>query len=374
MIPRKLQILFAIIAIIGGSIILMLLFKGMKKKPKQRTAKITKIFVHATTVKYHKIIPMIREGGRLGSQNKVDIISEVQGQLLKGDIRLKKGGRFKKGDLLAQVFDEEAKNNLMALKSRFLNTLVNALPDLKIDYPNIYPNWLAFYKNIDITKDLPELPQLTSNKEKTFLASRNILNNYFTIKSAEIRLKKYAIKAPFNGSFTKVNLEIGSTINPGGRLGTIIQTNKLELEVPVKAQDIQWLKIGDKVTVSRGNTEDKLSGKIVRIADFIQAKTQSVSVFINIKPQSKVKLLAGMYLNANFMGKAIDNVMEIPRNAVFNDNMVFIVDKGKLKKAIINVQKVNEKTLLFSGLKEGEKVVSEPLVNVSEGMNVEIIK
>ncbi len=374
MVSRKIQIIISIVVILAASYGLMTLFAGMKKDPEKKPPVEAKLHVHTKPVIYSTITPLVMEGGRLGSQKKVDIISEVQGQILKEDIVLKKGQRFQKGDLLAKINDEEASNNLMASKSRFLNTLANALPDLKIDYPSSYKNWLVFYNDVSIYKDLPEIPHFKSDKEKTFLASRNILNEYYTIKSAEIRLKKYQIRAPFNGSFVSVNFEIGSTINPGGRLGTIIQTNHLELEVPVKASDIQWISMGDEVLVSEKNSNEQVKGKIVRISDFVLESTQSVSVFINIYPQNRIKLLEGMYLNAVFSGKPISDVMEIPRNAVFDDNKVFIVSKGKLQKKEIKVHKSDEKTLIFSGLKEGEQIVVEPLIKASSGMSAEIIK
>ena len=373
MLSRRIQIIIAIIVVLASGYGLMTMFSGMKTQPPQRPAEETKIYVKAEKIEYSTITPQVNEGGRLGSQNTVNVISEVQGQILKGDIPLKKGQRFKKGDLLAQIFDGEAQNNLKASKSRFLNTLANALPDLKIDFKESYDAWLGFFNSIDINLDLPQIPMAMSNKEKIFLASRNILNDYYTIKSAEIRLKKYAIEAPFDGSFTNVLFEVGSTINPGGRLGTIIQTNLLTLEIPIKAQDIHWLSIGDKVDISTANS-NKIIGKIVRIADFVMSETQSVSVYVDIKPQSNVKLFDGMYLNASFNGEALKGVMEMPRNAVFNDSKVFIVEDNRLKLATIKVHKVNEKTLIFSGIPEGQILVVEPLINVSEGMKVELLK
>ena len=64
------------------------------------------------------------------------------------------------------------------------------------------------------------------------------------------------------------------------------------------------------------------------------------------------------------------NVMEIPRNAVFNSNEVYVVDDSILVKKKVNVEKISETTLFFSGLEKGEDVVIEPLINASENMKV----
>ncbi len=52
-----------------------------------------------------------------------------------------------------------------------------------------------------------------------------------------------------------------------------------------------------------------------------------------------------------FEGVQIDDVMELPRNAVFNLDEAFVVKNGMLKKEGINIVRLNEKTLFFNGIK-----------------------
>jgi len=62
----------------------------------------------------------------------------------------------------------------------------------------------------------------------------------------------------------------------------------------------------------------------------------------------------------------------VPRNIVFNTNEVFVVSDNRIHKKQINIIKVNEKSLIFNGLKQGEIIVMQPLINVLEGTQVEI--
>jgi hypothetical protein len=64
--------------------------------------------------------------------------------------------------------------------------------------------------------------------------------------------------------------------------------------------------------------------------------------------------------------------MEIPRRAVFNSNEVFIVSGNVIRKATINILRINQQTIIFNGIEEGVFVVTEPLVNVAEGSLVEV--
>ena len=369
---RKIIIIALMVLIVGGGFLLMSYFMGMKETPaQQEVADITRK-VQAAKVSYSEINSSILETGRLGSMRYVDVISEVQGEILPGGIPLKKGQRFKKGDLLVRIYDKEMEYNLKAAKSRFLNGIANILPDFKFDFPDEYPLVKQFFDDIKIDESLPDLPEINSEKVRIFLASRNILNDYFTIKSTEITLYKHWIYAQFDGTFADVMLEVGSIANRGSRIARIISTEKLELEVPVKVEDIAWIKANQKVEIVSEEGSMKWSGVVNRVADFVDPGTQSVSVFVKVIPTSNQPLYEGQYLKAYFNGKPVSNAMEIPRRAVFNSNEVFIVVDGSLKKTTVNVIKVNRETLIFDGLEEGTVLVTEPLAGATEGSRVEV--
>lgn len=348
-------------------------FISLKELPPEQKQQESARAVRADTIQYRDIESTVIASGRLGSQQYVDVIAEVQGEILPGNIPLKKGQNFKKGDLLFRIYEKETAFALKASKSRFLNVIANALPDFRIDYEESYKRWRNFFNSIDIEKPLPEMPEPASDQEKTFLASRNILNDYYTIKSAEIKLAKHYIYAPFKGSFTEVYLETSSIANPGSRVARIIKTDKLELEVPVEIGDVKWIQPGDDVIVHSEDGSKQWKGEITRISDFVDPGTQSVSVFINLHSSVEKPLYEGQYLEAVFKGKTLENVMEIPRRAVFNSNEVFVVINGELHKRRIQVRKVNQETLIFNGVEAGLPIVVEPLVNVPEKAKVKIL-
>ncbi len=347
---------------------------GMENKSKEKQKEALKLYVKAKQVAYTTNTASIVETGRLSSQNIVDLSAEVQGQILPGDVILKEGTRFKKGQLLVKIFDEEARNNLKASKSRFMNGIAAILPDIKIDFPESYQKYLDFFNSLRIDRPLPELPALDSDKEKVFLASRNILNDYFSIKSAEIRLAKYKLYAPFDGTFTAVYLEPGSVANPGSRIASMIRTDKLELEVPVRSDDAYWISIGDEVHVSTKDRSVSWTGKVVRKSGFMDPASQTITVYVALSHEKSNPLYQGQYLLAEFDSKNIEHCMKIPRNAVFDKNKVFTVEQGKLKEHEIDVLRKGETTVIFTGLPEGTEVVTEPLVNAKEGFNAEILK
>jgi len=371
---RKSLITLAVVVVLFIlSSLLYMMFAGMEEKPEDKQREEIKLYVKTEKVTYSTNQAKIVETGRLSSQHTVDLSAEVQGEILRGNVLLREGTKFKKGTLLVRIFDEEARNNLKASKSRFLNSIAGILPDIKIDYPGSYQKYEHFFNAVKIDEPLPPLPEPDSEAEKIFLASRNILNDYFSIKSLEVRFSKYNLYAPFDGSFTQVYLEPGSIANPGSRIASMIRTDKLELEVPVRIEDAYWIHVGDQVKVSTKDRNITWTGTVVRKSDFIDPASQAITVFVALTPGKGKPLFQGQYLRAEFAAKTLEESMEIPRNAVFETDHVFTVEEGKLKENTIEILKTNETTVIFSGLPEGVDVVVEPLINAREGSNAEIL-
>ena len=121
----------------------------------------------------------------------------------------------------------------------------------------------------------------------------------------------------------------------GTRLGKIINTKDLELEVPLEVTDAKWISIGDEVNIADEFGKIYSSGRVSRISGDLDVQTQSISVFVSIKNSKENPIYKGQYLSAIFRGVVANNVMEIPRNAVFNTNNAFLVKNGLLKKETI---------------------------------------
>ena len=373
-IDKRIVVIAAFIFIVGMAYGLMRFLAAQKEDMQRRTPVAAKRFVKAEPVKYVTILSPVFADGRLTSTAEVDIMAEASGRLQQGEIALKKGTKFSQGDILFVVYPDEAALALKASKSQFLNTLANLLPDIRIDFPEQEEGYMEFFSSISLDHPLPPFPETENEKLKIFLTSRNVLSQYYNIRKDELQLSRRWAIAPFEGTFTEVNLEVGSYTNTGGRVAKAIRTDELELEVPVKRFDAAWVKIGDPVTVESDRRGLSWKGKVIRKSPFVDPNTQSQAIFIKIQNHRNPNLLSGEYLTAEFPGHPIKDAMEVPRNVVFNTNEVFVIVDSRLEKRVANVIKENEKTLVFNGLEEGEVLVMQPLINVLEGTLVEMLE
>lgn len=371
-IDRRIVIIAAFIFIVGMAFGLMKFLIAQKEDPFMRPAIEAKRYVKAEEVKYKTIISPVSAPGRVSSISEIDVIAEASGKIIVSKVPLKKGSEFSKGDILFTIYPDEAMLALKSKKSQFLNSLANLLPDIKIDYPDYEVEFRDFFNSIDTNKKLPDFPEVKNEKLKIFLASRNILSDYYGILKDELQLSRHTIVAPFDGTYSDVYLEAGAYTNTGGRVAHAIRTDVLEIEIPLERFDAEWVKIGDEVTLTSDTREKEWKAKVVRKSQFVDPNTQSQAIFLRLENGTGKKLLVGEYLKAKFPGHPIENVMEVPRNIVFNTNEVFIVNDNRIHKKQINIIKVNEKSLIFNGLKPGEVVVMQPLINVLEGTQVEI--
>lgn len=372
---RKLIAGVVFIVLVFGSFGFARYLAGKKELPPERPAPAVTNYVKVKEVAFRNVETEIVAYGRVGSSQPIDLIAEVGGRLLQGDVPLKEGQNFRKGQLLVHVNDVETRLNLQARKSSFLNLIASILPDLKVDYASSFPAWQTYFNNIKTDSPLPELPGLSDIKEKTFLATKNILSEYYSIRGLEENLRKYYMIAPYSGSISAVNIETGTYVNPGTNIGRILRTDAFEIKVPVEARDIQFVELGKKVQVIIGEDDkNPLTARVVRMTDYIDPTTQTFHVYVSVQNDQMKALYDGLYLKVVIPGKVVDNAIEVPRGIVRNKNEVFIYNDGVLSARNVSVVKSSQNNYLITGLREGDSLVTEAPLNAFAEMKVEIIK
>lgn len=334
-----------------------------KPEPQKDNKKHNVTFVKAEKVEYTENAGMMTYRGRVTAFDNVSLSAEVSGMILSGDIRFKDGERFRKGQVILNIYSKDVEAALKSGKSSFLQTISSILPDMRVDYSNEYEKWSNFFTAIDVEKPLPALPPIASNKEKVFLAANNVLANYYSLRQQEINLTRYTVRAPFNGSFKSVNKEIGSVSSPGTELATIIRTDKLEVTVPVFPSDLDNIKKGEKVTIINHKGIEK-SVVVSRISDFVDASTQSVNVYLTYYASSSSGFLEGEYVDVLFNGETV-NGFELPREALFNGNKVYVLKDTKLEVATVVVLRQLEDSYIITVDDQEMFVVTESIASIN---------
>ena len=334
-----------------------------KVQPKKSNKKLDVTYVKVEKINYKETESEMKYRGRVTAFDVVSLSAEVSGKILQGDVRFKAGERYNKGQVLLRVYSEDVEASLMSAKSSYLQILARVLPDIKVDFSDEYDKWLDFFNAIDVSKSLPKLPQINTQKEKVFLASNNVLTNYYNIQKQEIDLARHTIYAPFDGSFKSVKKEIGAVASPGAELATLIRSDKLEVTVPVFPRDLSFINKNDKVEiVSTAGYNQQTT--VSRVSNFVDAATQSVNVYLTFSAADVAGFLEGEYVDVAFSSKSIYG-FEIPREAIANGGKVYVLENGKLSLVNAKIIRELEDSCIITLSDSTAVVVTESLASVN---------
>jgi multidrug efflux pump subunit AcrA (membrane-fusion protein) len=312
----------------------------------------------------------IKSSGRVVSLNNITISSETSGKL-EGNFSIKKGVEFRKGSILFKVKNTDIDLLVKAKKSKFMNLLSSNLSEIKLDFTDEYKKWDDFFNSLSLEKTIGNLPETNSSKEKNFIISRGIMSEYLSVKSDEEKLRKYTVRAPFDGVISKSYTDIGANVNMGSPVIDVIRDGKKEVELTINTSENEFIKIGSEVLLTDGT--NTFVGKITRKGNFVNEKTQNISVFTEISSDTEM-IYSGMYLEGTISSNITNNVCKIPRRSIFSENNIYVVNsENKLEIMSVEIISYQGSNVLVSGINNNTMVVNEPLIDVTEGIIVKPI-
>jgi len=365
-----------IILSILGVLVLVGAYFGMKtiiaskknfRPPAQKVVKT----VFTKVVNNGNVPIVVPANGNLTAKRRVELYSEVQGVFRGGSKLFRAGQKYRKGETVIRIDASEYAASVQSAKSNLYNELTAIMPDLRLDYPDIFPKWDAYIKGFDLSKSTPELPLMESEKEKFFISGRGILTSYYNVKNMEQRLFKYRITAPYNGILTETLVTEGTLVRSGQKLGEFINTDIYELQVAVSKTYSDLLKIGEKVTLVNLDRTKTYMGRVTRINGRIDQASQTITAFIEVADDA---LKEGMYLEANLDAKEEIDAIEIDRSLLLENNQIFVVRDSVLD--LIDVRPVyfTDKKVVVKDVPDGTVIMAKPLIGAYTGMTVEIYK
>lgn len=367
---RKIILSLLGLLLIVGAIFGAKMIVDSKKSFRPKAQKVVKT-VFAQEVKNGVVPIQVPANGNLTAKRRVELYAEVQGVFRKGNKLFKEGQRYTSGEVIIRIDASEYSAGVQSAKSNLYNQLTSIMPDLRLDYPELFPKWQAYLTNFDISKTTPDLPEMTTEKERFFISGRGILTSFYNVKNLEQRLAKYHISAPFDGVLTEALVTEGTLIRGGQKLGEFINTGVYELEVAVSKAYSDLLKVGEDVALTNLEKTKTYTGKVARINGRVDQASQTIKAFIDV---SDSNLREGMYLEANLDAKEEVDAIQVDRGLLLENDKLFVVRDSILD--VIDVQPVyfTDKTVVLKEVPNGTMIVSKPLVGAYVGMSVKVFE
>ena len=341
-----------------------------KNKPKPKVEKVIKT-VFAETVKNSSIPIVVPANGNLRAKNRLELYSEVQGVFRTGNKLFRAGQEYRAGEAIIRINASEYYASVQSAKSNLYNLITSIMPDLRLDYPEIFPKWQAYLTSFDINRSTPKLPDMVSENEKFFISGRGVLTNYYNLKNMEQRLSKYQISAPYKGVLTEALVTEGTLIRAGQKLGEFINPDIYELEVAISKTYSDLLKVKEEVELVNLEGTQSYIGKVTRINASVDQASQTIKAYIEVQNKD---LKEGMYLEANLNAKEEADAIEVDRNLLLEGDKIFVVRDTILD--LIDVKPVffSNKKVVLKEVPDGTTIVTKPVVGAYAGMLVKIFE
>ncbi len=308
--------------------------------------------------------------GRLNSARPLVLLSEAEGTLLAGEVPFQEGQDFAEGTLLLRVDDRQKRLDLSRSKSDFINAMATMMPDIQQQHPEEWASWNAYFKQLRVDRPVPTMPVAKVDRIKRLLARYNVYQLYYTLRSEEIALEKYRIRAPFKGTVVGADMRVGGNVRSGTLLGEILSLQQLDLEIQLPASDLPWVNREGPVTVRSSQFPGQWQGRIDRIGSTVDQATQTVTVYVRLdEGEAPFPLLAGLLFEAELAGAPLENATSVATQNLYGDDTVYLLENGRLVKRKVTVARREiDRVLVTGGIEPGELLVTDLLEGVAEGM------
>ena len=370
--------------IITSGIIIAIIMINLKPvaKPEEITFKSPFVDTKKVTVKATNVT--IKSQGTVNPGTESQIFSEIIGPVIFVSSKLEEGASFSKGDTLAMIDPKDyeldiksAESNLAAAKTKLTFEEAEA-KSAKEEWEKIGKG-----KPSDLTLRVPQLNQAKSAVEAAEASLERLKRN----------LNKTIITAPYNGLVRKKNIDIGTIVSPGYLLASVYSIDYVEIKLPVPDEDLAFMDIpldGEEIKVENqskvhlsglfGGVEMNWQGRIVRMEAEIDPKSRMAILIARVQhPYDlsiyKIPLRVGQFVQAQIVGKKYNNIVEIDRELIKNNNEIITVnqtDSTLSYQTVTILRYIDDTALISSGLNQNSLLCITNLDLMYDGMKIQL--
>ena len=184
------------------------------------------------------------------------------------------------------------------------------------------------------------------------------------------------IAAPFSGWVSLRSISPGAIVAAGTEIATISDVSSIKLDFPVAETLLPVLRPGLPLLVTSAAWPNQpFRGTIANIDPVIDPNTRSVMVRAKL-PNPDRRLRPGMLLTVG-IDTAPRAGLSVPELAVVGEGdrrFVYLIDaQGRAKRSEVRTgARIGGRIEIVSGLRAGQKVVTEGVIKLTDGMKVKV--
>jgi RND family efflux transporter MFP subunit len=202
-------------------------------------------------------------------------------------------------------------------------------------------------------------------------------NNQIQAAQLKQQIADSRIISPISGIITDKKLTVGEYANIGTVIATIVDVSQLKTIVYVNEKDVYQLKLGQPSVITCDIFPGKSFNGRVSFISPQGDENHNYKVEILLANNNATVLKSGTYVKVAFQLGTKGTAIQIPKKAL-GDGMknpyVFVAQNKKavLRKVILG-REIGENVEVLSGLQAGDLIVSDGIINIVDGSNIEVI-
>jgi len=194
-------------------------------------------------------------------------------------------------------------------------------------------------------------------------------------------LKNTRLTAPFDAFVADTGTAIGKQVGVGDKVARLIDANRLEARFHMSDAEFARLVAaggykGRVATVTwRARTRDFVfAARIDRSGSEVDPKSGGINLYARIAKTGLATVLRpGIFVEVEVPDQVYRKVARVPASALHGDDMVYVVDKGRLvPRQVTLVASAGTDVLLRGGLATGDRVVTTDFAEIGPGVRVKV--
>ncbi len=364
---KRAVILIVILVLLGGVAYRVYRTLEFKKITDGESAEVREVDVRVSEVGQGTLEGKISLTGDIEPRSRVTVYSKVSGEVKK--LAVDVGDRVKKGALIARIEKEKLVLQAERLEASLEAAEVN-LDKLRKDFERIKS---LFEKNAVSRQRMDDIDTAC----KSARAQAKELNAALAL--ARIQVADSEIYAPIGGMIAKKFIDEGDIVTAtsqmkGTPLVVVVDMDTVKVVVNAAEKDIASVKMGLDANVRVDAYPDEVfAGRVSNVSPVLSPLTRTAPVEIEIDNMDHL-LKPGMFARVKLITKVHENVLIVSLKAIIyrdGETNVFVVEKDAAVLREVTTGLENGGMVeITSGLRKGEKIVTEGAYGLKDGDRV----
>lgn len=190
-------------------------------------------------------------------------------------------------------------------------------------------------------------------------------------------LKNSRVVAPFAGTVTRRDAQVGSLATPAQPLFQVQDVSALRLEGSVTGFDYQRIRVGQEAIVSVDDIPERtFPGKVLTVSPTLDPQTRRAAVEIELENPEQ-RLLPNMFAQVEIVTGKREGVLTVPSAAVValpGARVVYVARAGRAEEVRPTLGPADGEVVeVERGLAEGDPVIIEGQTTVTHGTAIKIV-